>query len=208
MKRHLWTAVLFLCIAAAALSLVYVQNRENPIHETVNLRDLDAASGMTAGELMTFDEMVARYAKIEGISVRRAGEVFGAASQRGTYRVYSVEIPVSDSYKPHIDFYCQVAAGEQDEGIQSICGVQLTPAEGTKGKKFNGTIDTWLRGPQEIEFIINGDFYNYAKTSDPVSLGAGITPDGHRTAVFTQISVNRSSHYAYCYKHGTMTASH
>lgn len=218
MRRRLCIAALCLCLIAFAIPPVYAQSDDTSVHGTIDLRDLDGAPGVTVSELMTFDETVARYARIEGISESQARMIFLETKENNSkrevtprsisYRVYSVEIPVKGSYKPHIDFYCEIASGGHFWNIYSIYSVQLNRQSGSVSKKFDGTIDTWLRKAYEIEYIINGDFYNNATTSVSGTLGAEIKVGEHGKVSFSLTGATTNSHFAYCYEQDTITVSH
>lgn len=162
--------------------------------------------------------MVARYAEIEGITFQEAREIFLAVKNTNgqrdvsprdiTFRIYSASIPVTNSYHPTIDFYCEIAYGGNFWNIYSIYNVQLNRADGSKSKKFDGEIETWLRGGYTIEFIINGDFYNNCTGEISGKLGAAITVGGTAVIAFELTGALSSNHYKYCYYHRTMEVNH
>ena len=104
---------------------------------------------------------------------------------------------------PRIEFYCEVAYGGHFWNIYSIYSIELVRKSGSLVKKFDGTIDAWLRGAYQIEYKINGDFYNYATKEVSGTLGGEIKLGEHGSISFSLSGASSNNFYAYCYEHKT-----
>lgn len=164
----------------------------------------------TVSEVMTYDEMVNYYALRNNISFEEAVEELQLSnksattrSTNATYRTLSVRFNVKDSYSPSIDFYCETSEYGNYWGILNIYSIQMNRYSNGITKQFSGVIDAWLRSPYQIEYVINGDFYNNGSTT--VSGGAGFTAEINQqiTVTFNASMAYSSNWYAYCYKHYT-----
>lgn len=171
---------------------------------TIDLKNIDEENpNVSVSEPMTFNEMVTHYAKTAGISYEEALAAFPkentVSTRTPSHRILSVTLDVTGSYKPYIDFYCNTSEGGHFWGITSIYSVQLVRNYGNISKQFTGTLDVWLRSGYQIEYIINGDFYNNGTTS--VSGGTGLNIGvGSSAQVAFQASLSHSSnHYKYFY---------
>src|SRR5699024_11353624 len=60
-------------------------------------------------------------------------------------------------------------------GVQT-CALPISSSFLGEAKQFQGEIQVWLRGVYEIEYLINGDFYNNGTTtvSGGTDISAGI----------------------------------
>lgn len=156
-------------------------------------------------KIMTFEEMVNHYANKNGISYNEAlkyipTDIKASATDRSIrYYTRSVSLNVTASYKPTLEFYCQIAAGTSTYNILSIYNVELDRNYRGVSKQFQGKIQAWLRSTQNIEYVVNGDFYNNGTTT--VSGGIGVNA-GLDELVTVSFGVSYSSnHYKYFYKH-------
>ena len=68
-------------------------------------------------------------------------------------------------------------------------------------KQFQGTIKVWLRSTQQIEYVINGDFYNNGTTSSSGGIGVNAGINQLISISFSASSTTTSNHYKYFYKH-------
>ncbi len=161
---------------------------------------------------MTFEEIVARYAENDNISYQEAYELLGGntrsvqpySTRSIEYRVFSANLHVTDEYIPHIEFFCETAEGGHFFQINSIYSVQLVRSYENISKQFSGNIEFWLRSGYDIEYIINGDFYNNGTTT--VSGGANVNVGINEVASIQFIAsiTYSSNHYAYFYKPGNL----
>lgn len=159
---------------------------------------------------MTYDEMVNYYALRNNISFEEAVEKLQISnksamtrSTNATYRTLSVSFNVKDSYSPSIDFYCVTSEYGNYWGILNIYSVQMNRYSNGITKQYSGVIDAWLRSPYQIEYVVNGDFYNNGTTT--VSGDAGFTAEINQqiTVAFKASITHSTNWYAYCYKHYT-----
>lgn len=181
--------------------------------DSIDVRYISNDPDVTISDVMTYDEMVHHYAQEAGIPYTEAVKVFTKpydtyAARAATYRTFTVTLNVKDNYKPHLEFYCETAEGGNFFNINSIYSVQLVRSYGSVSKQFSGDIDVWLRSTQSIEYTVNGDFYNYGNTT--ASGGAGLELGiGQKTKISFSISGSHTfDHYAYFYKHDTVTYGH
>ena len=126
--------------------------------------DCDDSDGITIGPVMSYDAMVEYMVSEKDIPYREAMRSLSAekgSAHTGQYRVLSVALTVNGkaSYQPSLDFYCEVSAKDGVWGIAAIHRAQIDGfCNGVTGQ-FYGDISFWLRGPERIEYIVNGDFY-------------------------------------------------
>lgn len=165
-------------------------------------------SEIHVSDIMTFEEMVTRYAEVGGISYQDALKAFPSskgisAYAYDTYRTVSVPIRVTDTYQATLEFYCNISVGDGVWGIMSIYSVQMNRMYRGESKQFSGDVQVWLRGPLSIEYVVNGDFFNNGTTttSGGVNLNLGI--DECASIGYSASSTTSSNHYQYCYKHET-----
>ncbi len=172
----------------------------------VNIND---SRGISMTPVMTYSEMLDYMVNVAGIPLNRALSVLGAESRSvrtGSYRTLSVDLEVkgkSDFYVPTIDFYCEVSEGDGVWGIVSIYDVEINRSYKKLVKTFAGTAKVWLRGPERIEYAVNGDFYNTGTTTRSDSGGFKIDLGGYGEISYSASSATTSNWYGYCYDHYT-----
>ncbi len=158
---------------------------------------------------MSFSEMVNHYMEVNGVSYDEALKAFPVRLQKetrasATYRTLSVSLTVTSTYRPRIEFYCRTSESGSYWGILSIYSVQLVRSYSGISKQFTGNISVWLRSAYQIEYTINGDFYNNGTTT--VSGGGGLDL-GIGESVNISLSASmlyESNHYKYFYEHRTV----
>ena len=199
------------CISSISFSVGAV-NREasSEIYESniININD----PRVSVSEPMTLEEMATRYAANGNISYQDAYELLGGNTAEAQLdgarsyerRIFSVGLDVDPSYKPHIDFYCVTAEGGHFFQIDSIYSVQLVRSYQNISKQFSGDLEVWLRSSYDIEYIINGDFYNNGTTTTSLGGSAGTTIDGLPISLTFNCNFSYSSnHFKYFYDNGT-----
>lgn len=172
------------------------------------LSESTKADRLAESEVMDFPEMIVHYAAFKDMSYANAVNNFPAdVKQRfldGTtgYVAKSIELNVTDEYKPTIDCYCEVEALENGSyRITSIYHVELVRGYGKELKDFAGTLKVWLREANGIECSINGDFCN----DGSLSVNSAITKT---LAVGDSAMINfntpvSGTNYKYFYEHKT-----
>lgn len=158
---------------------------------------------------MSFSEMVNHYMEVNGVSYDEALKAFPVRLQKetrasATYRTLSVSLTVTSTYRPRIEFYCRTSESGSYWGILSIYSVQLVRSYSGISKQFTGNISVWLRSAYQIEYTINGDFYNNGTTT--VSGGGGLDLGiGESVNISLNASMSyESNHYKYFYEHRTV----
>ena len=158
---------------------------------------------------MSFSEMVNHYMEVNGVSYDEALKAFPVRLQKetrasATYRTLSVSLTVTSTYRPRIEFYCRTSESGSYWGILSIYSVQLVRSYSGISKQFTGNISVWLRSAYQIEYTINGDFYNNGTTT--VSGGGGLDLGiGESVNISLSASMSyQSNHYKYFYEHRTV----
>lgn len=205
-------------IISFSLSLVMIYSMTMPVlavEDTVSLSNASQSvsihddSRVTISEVMSFEEMVIALATSTNISYGEALSYFPRITTRAsqTFRTLTVTLDdVGFLYSPSIDFYCETSESGGYWGILNIYSVQLNREDATwyTTKQFSGTLSSWLRSPYEIEYLINGDFYNNGTTT---ITGEGSGSFGIDDLISLDFSVSISSesnHFAYCYKSETV----
>lgn len=216
MKKNLTLFIAFLlifsCIAmpANAEKIDYSGERGS-----INFADIANNPNISVSDIMTFPEMVERYAENEGITYQEALTRFPnkPATTRATpnstkYMVFSANLMVNDNFRPHLEFYCEVVYGGHFWNINSIYKVQLvrsyTNAQNiTISKQFSGDVSAWLRSGYSIEYSVNGDFFNNGTTSVTSEGSVGGKIDDLVSVTYTASTTTTSNHYQYFYGHNT-----
>lgn len=210
MKKLMRLSALFLlivmCFTVSASAAEEVDSFEE--HTVIHFLDVDNNPDISVSDVMTFSEMVERYADNAGITYQEALEMFpNRPTAHSTndiyYRVFTAGLNVSDEYKPHLEFYCETAEGGSFRNINSIYSVQLVRSYNGISKQFGGDIEVWLRNTYSIEYVVNGDFYNNGTTT--VTGGAGVEIGLAESAklTFSASMATSSNHYTYFYAHET-----
>lgn len=156
---------------------------------------------------MTFDEMVAAYAQNNQISISEAykelqkgrKDIVTRSAKANSYRVLKIGLYVNSGYKPSIDYYVTTSESGGYWGITSIYSVQLNRIYNGTSKIFQGNLESWLRSPYQIEYIINGDFYNQATSSTSCNINGSWGQNVQISLAIT--TTNASSFYAPIYQH-------
>ena len=186
--------------------------------ETADPAESGAAAGVTsdteASDIMSFTEAAKYCAEQADIPYEKAAawlredtsvSIEEYETLDATYRVLSAELFVTESYHPSIHFYCETNEDLNSWSILSIRALQLDTEYNGISKAFSGAVGMWLRGPRQIEYFINGDFYN-----DPLHIGLTAFTGGTNLDLEMNESAEVSAsylgrwwedHYEYCYAH-------
>lgn len=205
--KHTKSAVAFLLAALLILPLgnvVFAASPDKGYMPQVRAIDTDDTGGVTMSDFMTYSEMLDYMVNEKGIPFSVAASAFPvtrAATRSGTYRVLSVTLTVENrpSYKPTLDFYCEVSVGDGVWGIMNIYSVQMNRSSNGLSKQFDGDVQVWLRSAERIEYIVNGDFYNNGTTTSSNSGGIEINIGDYGKIIFGASSTTTSNWYGYCY---------
>lgn len=202
-------SALFLVAMCLPLPAYAAEPDSSTLHGVIDLSDVENNPNVFISEPMSFPEMVTQYAENEGISYQEALAILPEAAENTTrsieYRTFTVYLPVTNSYKPHIDFLCQTSEGGHFRNIDSIYSIQLVRSYGSVSKQFNGQIEAWLRTHNKIEYVVNGDFFNNGATTASGGTNISIPVGGKATVTFEASISTTSNHYTYFYKHDTVT---
>ena len=177
---------------------------------------VEQTNEFTVSKPMTYSEMAQHFANENGIDyatafktlypdlykVSNGNRVLARAART---RELSVYINVSYEYKPRLAFYCNTDEQGNYWGITSIYRVTLYRYYNNLVKAFSGELDAWLISPYQIEYMINGDFYNTATQTSEVTIGGSFTT-GDLINIQGSISTSSSTnYYKYCYEHKTVS---
>ena len=184
-------------------------------HQNVDGNDYKIQNGITidinsadvkVSEVMTYDELVDKIAKDQGISIEEVQKTIkpkelkitrdNIQPRAGTYRTFSYSLPVNSSYKPSVEFYCETSEWGNWHGIERVLNVSMNRGYNGLSKIFNGSIYVNLERADTIYFIANGDFYNQGSVT--VGVGVDIPVGGTNTVKFN--ASYTSSYYGYIYK--------
>lgn len=189
---------------------VYASESMDNNVQVIDLNNIEENLDVQVSEPMSFDEMLSYYMKQNNVSYEEALKAFPNRAKRMagapvSYRTLKVGLTVTSSYHPHLEFYCETSEYGNYWGILSIYSTQLVRRDSNTGasKQFGGSIDVWLRSPYQIEYVVNGDFYNNGTTT--VSGGVGMNIKVNESATINcQASIATSSNfYKYFYEHRT-----
>lgn len=204
MKKIINILLSFACMLAIMVVAVHAEN-DNDKNSNTNVPTISIS------EAMTFDEMVATYAQNNQISTQEAYKelqkgrhgIATRSAKASSYRVLKVGLYVNSGYKPSIDYYVTTSESGGYWGITSIYSIQLNRIYNGTSKIFQGNLESWLRSPYQIEYIINGDFYNQATSSASCTINGSW---GQNVQISLAISTtNASSFYAPIYQHRTVS---
>lgn len=144
------------------------------------------SSAVAVSDVIPFSQAVTQYAGNAGLSYQAARTAFPAGTdaepaEEAHYRILSLPLSVTASYTPRLILYCAVS--EADASLASVDAIQLLQQEGNtsqQNRSFHGDIQVWLRGNTQLEYVINGDFYNGGPPQPwrPVSPSALARRDG------------------------------
>lgn len=205
MKKIISGILMFTILMTCSISGLAAKNTTAEIN-TIDLREVnDNSTEIAISERMNREEIIQSYMKTNGVSLEEAQKIFPISYDRAkvSYRTLSVYLPVTTSYKPHIEFYCQTSENGNYWGIVSVYKATLVRSYNGTSKQFTGELQMWLRSAYQIEYMINGDFYNNGTTT--VSGGSGVEIGVGESAKFSySASVSTSSNwFKYYYKHET-----
>lgn len=195
MKRRLFTLLLAClmvctCIVPAAAY-------------TPQVRDIDPNdhSGISMTPVMSYNELLDYMVEVKHFSREEALQLIPKTRASDGNKVLSVTLSVENKplYKPTLDFYCHVSVGDGVWGIQDIYLVQMDRSSGGITKQFSGEVNVWLRGPERIEYVVNGDFYNYGTTTVSAGGKVQIGIGNVATLEFSATVTTTDNWYAYCY---------
>lgn len=170
---------------------------------TPQVRDIDPNdhSGISMTPVMSYNELLDYMVEVKHFSREEALQLIPKTRASDGNKILSVTLSVENKplYKPTLDFYCHVSVGDGVWGIQDIYLVQMDRSSGGITKQFSGEVNVWLRGPERIEYVVNGDFYNYGTTT--VSFGGKVNIDigKNATLVFSASVTTTDNWYTYCY---------
>jgi hypothetical protein len=172
----------------------------SPVVNNVQTIDLEKgfenlSDDIVVSEVLTFDELVSRMAKNQGITEDEASSIiinnYGTdnnSTARGvmeaklaSYRTLSKTLEGYNGYKPSLEFYCETSEGGSFHGIIKILNTSLNPLswDGSKyiAKTFSGTIYVNLENPNKIHYILSGKYYHDGVIQS-VTGNVGITVGG------------------------------
>jgi hypothetical protein len=202
MKKILSFVLSFACILTVSTVSICAKNNNDTQEEITDI---------SISEPMTFSEMVSVYADNNDISFVEAYKelnkgrsiITTSSLSSSSYRVLSIGLYVNSGYKPSIDYYVTTSESGSYWGITSIYSVQLKRIYNGVSKVFQGNLESWLRSPYQIEYIINGDFYNQATSTSSYTINGSW---GENVKISLSInSTNSSSYYASIYQGRTVS---
>lgn len=202
MKKILSFVLSFACILTVSTVSICAKNNNDTQEEITDI---------SISEPMTFSEMVSVYADNNDISFVEAYKelnkgrsiITTSSLSSSSYRVLSIGLYVNSGYKPSIDYYVTTSESGSYWDITSIYSVQLKRIYNGVSKVFQGNLESWLRSPYQIEYIINGDFYNQATSTSSYTINGSW---GENVKISLSInSTNSSSYYASIYQGRTVS---
>lgn len=192
-----------ICLSMVVSMLVFAADCQK---ETINNAGNVFNDDVYISEVLTYDEMIQRYADNADISFGESLKYFPEThnvSPEATYRELQVTLDVDTNYKPKLSFYCETSQYSPFPywGIVSIYSVQLIRNYDGISKQFNGNVDAWLRTASQIEYVINGDFYDNGTTTDGFPVGRKGKINDKITCTFTTSFLTNPKNFKYFYEH-------
>lgn len=86
--------------------------KEEPDNKTIDLLNIDSDNEtIQVSEAMSLSDIINHYMDLTGASYEEALSVFPSVStfslaRSSSYRTLSVSLPVTSTYKPHIEIFC------------------------------------------------------------------------------------------------------
>ncbi len=201
-KKILSIVLTIACIFVITTISIYTKRNELPLEDTPEV---------SISEPMTYEEMISTYSKNNNISIIEAyteltkgrSKIAVASARSSSYRVLKVGLYVNSGYKPAIHYYVTTSESGGYWGITSIYSVQLYRIYNGTSKIFQGNLESWLRSPYQIEYIINGDFYNQATSTSSYTINGSWGINVKISLSITE--TNSSSYYAPIYQSRTVS---
>ena len=195
MKRRLFTlllACLMVCTCIVPAAAYTPQ---------VRAIDPNDNSDITMTPVMSYNELLDYMVEVKHFSREEAVRLLPRTRASEGNRVLSVTLSVDNkpSYKPTLDFYCHVSVGDGVWGIQDIYLVQMDRSSNGLTKQFSGDVNVWLRGPERIEYVVNGDFYNNGTTTISAGGKVEISIGNSAGIEFSASIATTNNWYGYCY---------
>lgn len=195
MKRRLFTlllACLMVCTCIVPAAAYTPQ---------VRAIDPNDNSDITMTPVMSYNELLDYMVEVKHFSREEAVQLLPKTRASDGNRVLSVTLSVDNkpSYKPTLDFYCHVSVGDGVWGIQDIYLVQMDRSSNGLTKQFSGDVNVWLRGPERIEYVVNGDFYNNGTTTISAGGKVEISIGNSAGIEFSASIATTNNWYGYCY---------
>ncbi len=175
---------------------------------------IDLGDGIWISEEMSFEEMANFHATENNISTAEAKAQLKAMQLKeeritaytensNSSRVVSVELGVTSTYKPRLQFYVYTSNWSTYWAIEEIYYITMHREYNGISKVFSGDVTIWNRGNNKIEYDVNGDFYNNGQTSGGINVSIGA---GEKGSVGFSVS-GASNHYKYYHVHNTKVFS-
>ncbi len=157
---------------------------------------------------MDYEQALARYIELESLYVdpnSRGSPPRPEDPSAFTAREIIIPLAVTDSYTPTLHFLCRTAEGDPDSRwrISNIWFAFLDTDGGGKSCRFNGNVEFWPRGENQIEYAINGDFYTGAVPKAEGTFSGAVGTDENGSFSSSVSEDTPGSHYAYFYRHET-----
>ncbi|MBW9211810.1 MULTISPECIES: hypothetical protein [Terrabacteria group] len=171
---------------------------------------------ISISEPMTKEEAARKLSSEKRISYEKAfitlypeaykiNQIVKSSTTSDTTRELTVGLTVKKGvYHPHMAFYCYTSEWGKYWGIKSMYYVTLVRSYKGTSKQFSGDIRAWLRSPYQIEYVINGDFYENATQTTSASASGEF---GLHKLVKIRGGISKSvssNHYSYFYEHRTV----
>ena len=187
---------------AALSSIIYTEkNTKLNTRNVIDIRN-NENSNVTFSEPMSFSEMVTHYD--EALKLFPEKDTDDAASSK-CHRILNIPLDVMATYKPQLELYCETSESGHYWGLSNIYLVNMEKNYDGSSKQFCGDVDMWFRNGYELEYIVNGDFYNNGTMTMSDNTDLDFTEDHYVHISFTTSSSIMPVHYQYCYDHQTLT---
>lgn len=161
-------------------------------------------------EPMDYEQALARYTELESLYVDPNSKGYPPRPEDPaafTAREIVIPLAVTDSYTPTLHFLCRTTEGNSAGRweISNIWFAFLDTDGGVKPCRFNGNVEFWPRGENQIEYAINGDFYTDAVPKAEGTFSGAVGTDENGSFSSTVSDDTPGNHYVYFYSHETKT---
>ena len=196
-------------LVLAAIFSLMVLTACGAVNEPASDLPLENAA-VQVSEPMDYEQALARYTELESLYVdpnSKASPPRPEDPAAFTAREIAIPLAVTDSYRPTLHFLCRTNEGGSADRweISNIWFAFLDTDGGEKSCRFNGNVEFWPREENQIEYVINGDFYTDAAPQAEGTFSGAVATDENGSFSSAVSEDTPGSHYAYFYKHETKT---
>ena len=163
MKKQTKYGIIFACIILVICGFWY---KDYQAKEAVRLAVASETVIEEVSPLLTYEELQVEMDKAINNNPNRNKTInlMPASDSTNQYRIFTQRLFISDKYQPAITFYCQTTEEDVKKAIDKIIYIDFDRNYEGRSKAFHGDIFVNLESPNDIYYIVNGDFYDSGNT--------------------------------------------